>query len=326
MRAGRAAATAGVTVKALRYYEELGLVQPTRLANGYRDYTDEDVRLVAEIRLLASLGLTPGETRPFLDCLREGHDTGDDCPESLAAYQSKIAKLDQAVARLTSAREQLVRQMYAAARRGFRGSHDHNKEIPSMMPQPDKLPDDLPVPEDDGAADHVTGLRLPALEFTGTDGASERLDEVSDGRWVLFIYPLTGEPGADIPKGWNEIPGARGCSQEACGFRDNLAALRDHGVERVLGLSSDRAEYQQDLVSRLRLPYPLLSDPELSLARSLKLPTFDADGGTLYKRLTMVVRGNQIEHVFYPIFPPDTHATEIVHWLTEIASPPHRHD
>lgn len=184
-----------------------------------------------------------------------------------------------------------------------------------MLPQPDPLPDDLPVPMDDGAARHLPGKMLPALSFRATDGTAVRLDKISTGRWVLFIYPSTGKPGASIPPGWNEIPGARGCSQEACSFRDNLDALREQGIERVLALSSDRVEYQDALVRRFHLPYPMLSDPTLSLARELRLPTFEAKGTTLYKRLTMIVRGRTIEHVFYPIFPPSTHATDVLDWL-----------
>ena len=191
-----------------------------------------------------------------------------------------------------------------------------------MLPQPDALPDDLPVPADDGAARHLPGRRLPELTFEATDGSRVRLDRVSAGRWVLFIYPLTGKPGADIPLGWNEIPGARGCSQEACSFRDNLAALKAEGAKQVLALSTDRADYQQALVHRLHLPYLMLSDPTRSLGRALDLPTFEADGTRLYKRLTMIVRGDTIEHVFYPIFPPNTHASEVLGWLSANPSPP----
>lgn len=320
MRASEAAVAAGVTVKALKYYEDLGLVRPARLPNGYRDYSREDIRLAAEIRSLASLGLSPKETRPFLDCLREGHEVGDDCPESLAAYYSKIQQLDAFIARLSQTRRRLTRQMHAAAGRGF-GSHHHDQESSDMLPQPDSLPDNLPAPVDDGAARHLPGRTLPKLAFPATDGSEVRLDDVCAGRWVLFIYPLTGEPGADIPKGWDEIPGARGCSQEACSFRDLLSALRAEGAERVVALSTDRAEYQQALVQRLHLPYPLVSDPALALGRALDLPTFEANGQTLYKRLTMIVRGNTIEHVFYPIFPPDTHAAEVLEWLRR--SPPY---
>ncbi|GHE59044.1 putative thiol-specific antioxidant related protein/Peroxidoxin BcpB [Streptomyces longispororuber] len=315
MRAGEAAAAAGVTIKALRYYEDCGLLSPGRAANGYRDYTGEDVRLAEEIRSLGALGLTPKETGPFLACLRAGHDTGDHCAESLAAYQQKIEALDLLVARLTHTREQLISRRDAAARRGFPSATDPSKEPDEMLSKADPLPSDLPVPVDDGAAAHLPGRTLPALSFHGTDGSDIRLDTVPDGRWVLFLYPLTGDPAADIPEGWNEIPGARGCSQEACSFRDNLDALRAEGVDRVLALSSDRVEYQQALVDRLHLPYPMLSDPRLTLADELKLPTFEANGQTLYRRLTLVLRGATIEHVFYPVFPPDTHADQVAQWF-----------
>ncbi|NEY35796.1 redoxin family protein [Streptomyces sp. PRKS01-65] len=315
MRAGEAAAAAGVTIKALRYYETCGLLRPGRAANGYRDYTAQDVRLAEEIRSLGVLGLAPLETRPFLECLRAGHEEGDHCAESLAAYQRKIEALDLLLARLAHSREELIRRRDAAARRGFPATTEPSKEPDTMLPEADPLPSGLPVPVDDGAAAHLPGRTLPALSFTGTDGATVRLDTVSEGRWVLFCYPLTGDPAADVPEGWNDIPGARGCSQEACGFRDNLQALRAAGVDRVLALSSDRADYQQALVDRLHLPYPLFSDPRLTLADALRLPTFEAEGRTLYRRLTLVLRGATIEHVFYPVFPPDTHADEVAQWL-----------
>src|SRR5438477_9302912 len=119
----------------------------------------------------------------------------------------------------------------------------------------------------------------------------------------------------DLPSGWNEIPGARGCSQEACGFRDNFGALREQGIDKILALSTDGTVHQQELVSRFRLPYLMLSDPTRELGRALDLPTFDASDATLYKRLTMVVVGNRIEHVFYPIFPADAHPSQVVDWL-----------
>lgn len=191
------------------------------------------------------------------------------------------------------------------------------------LPQPGPLPADLPGPVDDGAADHLPDLRMPHLALPSTDENLVTLDEVAAGRWVLFIYPLTGEPGVDIPRAWDQIPGARGCTQEVCSFRDQLATLAEVGIEQVLALSSDTSEYQRELANRLHLPYPLLSDPRLQLAEALVLPTFTAqavprrNGGAqqLYKRLTLVVRGTRIEHVFYPVFPPDAHAAQVVDWL-----------
>lgn len=156
---------------------------------------------------------------------------------------------------------------------------------------------------------------MPPLALQTSDGEQVQLESVSGRRWVLYLYPLTGEPGIDVPRGWDQIPGARGCSQEACSFRDNLTALQAEGAEQVLALSSDRAEYQQDLVRRFHLPFPMLSDPDLTLAAALDLPTFSANGVLLYKRLTLVVDGARITHVFYPIFPPERHADEVLEWL-----------
>lgn len=184
-----------------------------------------------------------------------------------------------------------------------------------MMPQPSGLPADLPVPLDDGAAGHLPGQRVPPLVLDSTTGATVQLDSVTTGRWVLYLYPMTGEPGVDMPPGWDQIPGARGCSQEACSFRDNLAALQAHGAQRVVALSSDAVQYQQELVRRMHLPYPMLSDPDLRLASALGLPTFEAAGTMLYKRLTLIVDGDRIRHVFYPVFPPESHADEVLDWL-----------
>jgi peroxiredoxin/DNA-binding transcriptional MerR regulator len=314
MRAEKAAASAGVTVKALRYYEDHGLLSPVRLSNGYRDYGDGDVALAREIRELMALGLSVRETRPFLECLRLGHDEADDCPESVAAYQEKIDRLDRLIGRLAYERAELGRRMRDAARRGFRGHAEHRGDE-RPLPAPDPLPADLPAPVDDGAAAHLTGMTLPPLAFIGTDGTEITLDTVSTGRWILFLYPLTGEPGVDVPRGWDQIPGARGCSQQACNLRDNLAAFHRHGVQRVVGLSTDRREYQQDLVNRLQLPYPMVSDPALDLARALNVPTFEERGRTYYRRITFVVDGARISHVFHPVFPPDRHAEEILDWL-----------
>lgn len=191
-----------------------------------------------------------------------------------------------------------------------------------MVPRPDDLPEGLPVPVDDGAARQLPGRVLPGLAFRATDGTEVHLDRVSAGRWLLFIYPSTGKPGAEMPRGWDAIPGARGCRHEACSFRDNLVALKARGVEQILALSTDPTEYQEELVRRLHLPYPMLSDPTLSLGGALDLPSFEANHMTLYKRLTMIVRGDTIEHVFYPIFPPNAHASEVLEWLAANPSPP----
>jgi peroxiredoxin len=175
------------------------------------------------------------------------------------------------------------------------------------------LPPDLPVPEDDGACDHLPGMRTPPVALPSTAGDEVRLDELP-GRTVLFCYPRTGRPDEELPPGWNSIPGARGCTPEACGFRDRHERFADLGV-RVLALSTQNTDYQREMAERLRLPFEVLSDAELRLVHALDLPTFEVQGWTLLKRLTLVIRDGVIEHVFYPVFPPDTHAGEVLDWL-----------
>jgi peroxiredoxin len=175
------------------------------------------------------------------------------------------------------------------------------------------LPDDLPVPEDDGAADHLTGMRMPPVALPSTAGGEVRLD-VLPGRTVLFCYPRTGRPDQELPPGWNAIPGARGCTPEACGFRDRNEQFADLGA-RVMALSTQDTDYQREMAGRLELPFEVLSDVDLQLVRALRLPTFEVGGSTLVKRLTLIIRDSGIEHVFYPVFPPDTHAGEVLDWL-----------
>ena len=177
------------------------------------------------------------------------------------------------------------------------------------------LPDDLPVPEDDGAADHLAGAALPGLALLATSGETVALDRLDSGRTVLYFYPLTGRPGVELPDGWNDIPGARGCTTEACDFRDHHADLAAAGVATVYGVSSQQSDYQGELVERLELPFSMLADPGLELATALDLPTFTAAGERLYRRLTLVARDGHAEHVFYPIFPPNEHAQQVLAWL-----------
>ena len=184
------------------------------------------------------------------------------------------------------------------------------------MSDPLVLPDDLPVPEDDGAADHLPGAALPPITLVATDGASVRLDAL-DGLSVVFAYPRTGRPGEEPPggeAGWNAIPGARGCTPEACGFRDAHSQFADLGA-RVLALSTQSADYQREMAERLHLPFPVLSDEELRLTMALGLPTFETSGWTLLKRLTLVIDDGRVTHFFYPVFPPDSHAAEVLSWL-----------
>jgi peroxiredoxin len=177
------------------------------------------------------------------------------------------------------------------------------------------LPDELPQPVDDGAADHLPGTPMPALSLPATDGSQVALDEPRPGRTVIYVYPMTGVPGTPLPEGWNEIPGARGCTPESCGFRDHHAELAQAGAPNVFGLSSQSPSYQAEMAQRLALPFGVLSDESLQLARLLSLPTFETAGMRLYRRLTMIVADATIEHVFYPVFPPDGHAREVLEWL-----------
>ncbi len=175
--------------------------------------------------------------------------------------------------------------------------------------------DALPTPTDDGAADHLIGLHLPDIALASTSGGEMSIKNVSPGRWIMFIYPRTGVPGQAEPIGWAGIPGAKGCTAEACSFRDNLAQLYEAGARCVTGLSVQSSTYQREAVERLHLPYPLLSDENGRLAGALKLPTFTVAGLTLLKRMTLVVDGQTIRHVFYPVFPADAHAEQVRAWL-----------
>ncbi len=178
-----------------------------------------------------------------------------------------------------------------------------------------RLPANLPVPEDDGTADHLPGTQMPRLDLPSTDGGLVALDWTDPGRTVLYIYPLTGRPGTELPDGWEQIPGARGCTSEACSFRDHYQDLLHAGASRVFGLSSQDLAYQREMTERLHLPFPMLSDPAFRLGNTLELPTFSTYGTKLYKRLTLIIADGVIEHAFYPIFPPDQHAQQVLRWL-----------
>jgi peroxiredoxin len=184
----------------------------------------------------------------------------------------------------------------------------------AVLHNPLQLPPDLPVPVDDGAARHLVGARWPNLALPATDGTSVNLSSAR-GRSVVYAYPRTGRPGEALPTGWDAIPGARGCTPQSCGFRDHLAELAALGVGRVHGLSTQTKEDQREVVERLHLPFSLLSDAGLALKEALNLPTFTVDGMVLLKRLTMVIDGGVIGKVFYPVFPPDRSAAEVIAWL-----------
>ncbi|HST55986.1 MAG TPA: peroxiredoxin [Solirubrobacteraceae bacterium] len=179
-----------------------------------------------------------------------------------------------------------------------------------------QLPDDLPVPSDDGAAAHLTGAELPRLSLASTLGDALDLHELAAHELlVAYVYPRTGVPGQPSPAGWDQIPGARGCTPQSCAFRDHASDLAALGA-RVAGISAQSPAEQREFAEREHIPYPLLSDPELLLARELRLPTFDVPGMRLYRRLTFIARASRIERVFYPVFPPDRNAAEVVAWLS----------
>jgi len=176
------------------------------------------------------------------------------------------------------------------------------------------LPDGLPVPEDDGAADHLAGLELPELTLASSAGPVN-LAELARDRLVLYVYPRTGRPGTPMLPGWDEIPGARGCTPQSCGFRDHATELAAFGP-RVAGLSAQSLADQVEFAERNRMPFPIVSDERLELAHALRLPTFEVEGVTLYKRLALVAEAGRIVKVFYPVFPPDRNAEEVLAWMS----------
>jgi peroxiredoxin len=183
-----------------------------------------------------------------------------------------------------------------------------------VIHDPYTLPADLPVPEDDGAADHLEGTRIPRLELPTTDQRALDLAEAAQQLLVLYVYPRTGKPGEPLPTGWDDIPGARGCTPQSCAFRDLHAEIAATGAH-TLGLSAQPVAEQHEVAERLRLPYALASDPLLTVADALGLPTFEVDGMRLYKRITLIADDGVIEKVFYPVFPPDRNAGEVLEWL-----------
>ncbi len=182
-----------------------------------------------------------------------------------------------------------------------------------MATHPSGLPHDLPRPVDDGAAAHLEGAMLPDVALPATDGQRVHLATLP-GRFVLYIYPMTGRPGVPLPDNWDAIPGARGCTAQACSFRDHHAELQSLNVG-VFGLSVQSTEDQREARDRLHLPFQLLSDSALQLKRLLRLPTFTAGGREFYKRLTLIVENGRIVKVFYPVFPPDRNADDVLAWL-----------
>jgi peroxiredoxin len=172
----------------------------------------------------------------------------------------------------------------------------------------------IPKPTDDGAASHLVGMCISSVPLPATDG--NRVDlSLLPGLVVVYAYPRTGTPGVENPAGWDLIPGARGCTPQSCAFRDHFAELKARGVNRLFGLSTQDTAYQREAAERLHLPFPILSDEHFSLTEALRLPTFQTSGMTLLKRLTLVINDGKIEHVFYPVFPPDRNASDVIAWL-----------
>lgn len=311
-RIGDVSTATGATRKALLGYEALELVVPERGANGYRTYDAHQVDLVREIRTLNGLGIPLENMRPFIDCLGRGNEHADSCPATLSEYRRAIERLDDTVRELQGRRAALVANLTAASER----------MIDSMRPVDARnenlaLPSDLPPPVDDGAADGLVGRDLPAIALPSTDDQTVELSGLGfgGGRALVYVFPMTGEPGRDMPEGWDSIPGARGCSSHNCDIRNHYADLVQLGVDRVYGLSSQSRAYQSALVDALRLPYPLLTDEELRLADDPGIPTLSAGELTLFRRCALLVRDGVIEHVFYPIFPPDQAARAVLDWL-----------
>jgi peroxiredoxin len=177
------------------------------------------------------------------------------------------------------------------------------------------LPPDLPVPIDDGACAHLAGSAVPPLVLESSEGPVD-LARLADGLAVLYVYPRTGRPDRPPLDGWDAIPGARGCTPQSCAFRDHASQLAELGA-RVAGLSAQPLEEQLEVATRLGLPYPVIADPDRRLGAELGLPTFAFEGATLYKRVTLVLEAGSIARVFYPVFPPDRNAGEVLEWLRE---------
>jgi peroxiredoxin len=176
------------------------------------------------------------------------------------------------------------------------------------------LPANLPVPQDDGACDHLEGMRLPALNLSSTAGGTVNLAMITQGPTVLFFYPRTGRPDEPAPVGWDEIPGARGCTPQSCGFRDLKNEFEALGVQ-VLGVSTQDTDFHREFIERMHIPFAFLSDKDLALTRALRLPTFIYGGMELLRRMAWYCEGGVIQKVFYPVFPPNRNAETVLGWI-----------
>lgn len=174
----------------------------------------------------------------------------------------------------------------------------------------------IPAPLDEGSASHLEGAGVPDIALEGTDGNSISLAKLG-GRTVLYIYPMTGQPGVALPEGWDQIPGARGCTPQSCAFRDHHGELIAAGAARVFGMSTQSSEYQREAAERLHLPFPLLSDEHLALTSALRLPTLHVRGMTLLQRMALILDDGVITKCFYPVFPPDQNAAVVLAWLAQ---------
>ncbi len=172
----------------------------------------------------------------------------------------------------------------------------------------------LPEPRDDGNAHHLSGVVMPNIDLPSTGGGKVNLGDLC-GWNVLFFYPMTGQPDLPLPDNWDNIPGARGCTPQSCAFRDLSQELADRGVSAVYGISTQSTEYQMEATNRLHLPFALLSDADLKLTNSLRLPTFVVNGMVLIKRLTLVIHNAEVKRLFYPVFPPDQNPSEVLKFL-----------
>ncbi len=176
------------------------------------------------------------------------------------------------------------------------------------------LPPNLPRPVDDGATNHLTGMKLPKISLPSTGGRMVALDGLTAARTVIYCYPRTGVPGEPVPEGWDMIPGARGCTPQTCGFRDVMDEFRELDAE-VFGFSTQTTEFQTEMANRLHLPFEILSDDQFQLCDALQLPTFEVQGMRLVKRLTLIIRAGHIEHVLYPVFPSNESAEKTLQWM-----------
>ncbi|MGH1417689.1 MAG: peroxiredoxin [Hyphomicrobiaceae bacterium] len=176
----------------------------------------------------------------------------------------------------------------------------------------------IPTPEDDAGANHLPGRKIASVHLPNTNDEKIDLSRLK-GRSVVYAYPMTGRPDVALPDGWNMIPGARGCTPQSCAFRDHANELHQLGVQHIFGVSTQSPLDQKEAAARLHLPFPLLSDAELEFAKAMQLPTFQVEQKTLLKRLTMVIDEGVVTHTFYPVFPPDQNAQDVVNWLTNNA-------